>query len=128
VGALLKLVGLPVGEQAWLLELFSQPRKLMWLWPWIVLVAPISEEVFFRGYVFRHIARHAGLPTGLALSSVLFALIHFNASGLVIYLGIGCVLAWVYQRTGRLVAPIVGHATLNAIVLAASILTAGVKP
>jgi membrane protease YdiL (CAAX protease family) len=85
-----------------------------------VLIAPISEEVFFRLYVFRFIAAQAGYPAGLVVSSLMFALIHFNVSGLLIYLGIGCVLAWVYHRTGRIVAPIVGHATLNGIVLISS--------
>jgi membrane protease YdiL (CAAX protease family) len=93
--------------------------------PWIVLIVPVSEELFFRLYVFRFIARHVGFPAGLITSSLLFALIHFKSSGLLIYLGIGCILAWVYQRTGRIVAPIVGHMTLNAIVLIASQIAPG---
>jgi len=117
VGLLLKLVGFPVEEQAWLVELYSDPRRLLRISPWVVLIAPISEEVFFRYYVFRFITAHAGLPVGLVVSSLMFAMVHLNPSGILIYLVIGCVLAWVYQRTGRLIAPIAGHITLNAIVL-----------
>ena len=62
VGLLLKLVGLPVEEQAWLVELYSDPGTLLRISPWVVLIAPVSEEVFFRFYVFRFIAAHAGIP------------------------------------------------------------------
>lgn len=117
IGLVLKLVGLPVEEQAWLMELYSDPGRLLRISPWVVVIAPISEEVFFRFYVFRFITAHTGFFTGLVVSSLMFAMVHVNPSGILIYLVIGCVLAWVYQRTGRLIAPIVGHITLNAIVL-----------
>ena len=52
----------------------------------------------------------------------MFATVHFNPSGFPIYLAIGALIAWSYERSGRFVAPIVGHVTLNAIVLAVSFL------
>jgi membrane protease YdiL (CAAX protease family) len=116
-GLALKLAGMPVEEQAWLVELYSDPGMLLRISPWVVLIAPISEEVFFRFYVFRVIAAHMGFPAGIVISSLMFAMVHLNPSGVLIYLVIGCVLAWVYQRTGRLIAPIAGHIVLNAIVL-----------
>ncbi len=122
ISALLSLVGLPVEEQEWLTELYAEPQAVLRIAPWVVLVGPLAEEVFFRGYFFRFTSQRAGLPVGLFLSSLMFAVIHWNASGFLIYLGIGCVFAWVYHRTGRIVAPIVGHATLNAIVLFVSAL------
>ena len=122
ISGLLSLLGLPVEEQEWLTELYAEPQALLWIAPWVVLVGPVAEEVFFRGYFFRFTSQRAGLPVGLFLSSVTFAVIHWNASGFLIYVGIGCVLAWVYHHTGRIVAPIVGHVTLNAIVLAVSAL------
>jgi len=122
ISALLSLVGLPVEEQEWLNELYAEPGVLLRIAPWVVLVGPVAEEVFFRGYFFRFTSQRAGLPVGLLLSSAMFAVIHWNASGFLVYLGIGCVFAWVYHRTGRIVAPIVAHATLNAIVLTVSAL------
>jgi membrane protease YdiL (CAAX protease family) len=122
VSLLLKLMGMPVEEQAWLVELYGDPGTLLRISPWVVLISPVAEEIFFRFYVFRFIAAHAGYPTGLVVSSLMFAMIHLNPSGVLIYLGIGCVMAWVYRRTGRLVAPILGHVTLNAIVLISSAL------
>jgi membrane protease YdiL (CAAX protease family) len=128
LGALLWLLGLPAEEQAWLVELYSDPAALVRIAPWVVVIAPISEEIFFRFYIFRFIARGAGFPAGVIASSLMFTVIHFNPSGFLIYLGIGCVLAWVYHRTGRLIAPIVAHATLNGIALLLSSLGLSPEP
>ncbi len=123
ISMLLTLVGLPVEEQDWVRELFAEPLALLRIVPFVVLIGPIAEEIFFRWYFFRFTSQRVGLPAGMLLSSVVFALIHWNASGFLIYLGIGCILAWVYHRTGRILAPIIGHVTLNAIVLIVSVLT-----
>jgi len=123
LGAMLELIGLPAEEQAWLTAWFEDPAMLLSISPWVVLAAPVAEELFFRFYMFRFIVEKAGLPTGLVVSSLFFSVNHFHSPGLLIYLGIGCVLAWVYHRTGRIVAPIVGHATLNAIVLISTAMT-----
>ena len=123
IAALLRLLGLPVEEQEWLTELFTDPVALAWLAPWIVLFGPIAEEVFFRRYAFRAIRRGLGVPGGLLISSALFAMVHFNPSGFLVYMSIGVVLAAVYERTGRLVAPVVGHVTVNAVVLLVATLT-----
>jgi membrane protease YdiL (CAAX protease family) len=123
IGGLLRLLGLPVEEQEWLTELFTNPVALAWLAPWIVLFGPIAEEVFFRRYAFRAIRRALGMPGGILVSSALFAMVHFNPSGFLVYMSIGVVLAWVYERTGRLLAPVVGHVTVNAVVLLVATVT-----
>ena len=124
ISVLLSLLGLPVEEQEWVRELYADRSALLRIAPWVVLIGPLAEEIFFRGYFFRFTSQRLGLPAGLLLSSVVFSVIHWNASGFLIYLGIGYVLAWVYHRTGRIVAPIVGHVTLNSIVLIVSTVAA----
>jgi membrane protease YdiL (CAAX protease family) len=122
ISLLLGALGLPVEEQAWLEQLFRNPAGVLLMAPWIVLVGPLAEEAFFRAYAYRFIAERAGIPVGTVVSSVLFAAIHRNVSGFLVYLAIGCILAWVYERTGRFAAAFVGHAALNAVVLTASVL------
>jgi membrane protease YdiL (CAAX protease family) len=124
---LLEALGLPVQEQEWLAELFHDPWTLVKLAPWIVIVGPFSEEIFFRGYAFGYIREKAGFAAGLLVSSVLFAAIHFNLSGFLVYLAIGCSMGWVYNRTNSLVAPMVGHATANSIVLMISGIAANLE-
>jgi len=118
---LLDLIGLPVEEQDWLIALYRDPAAVASLAPWIVLLGPLSEEVFFRGYAFRYIRQEAGFPAGLLVSSALFALIHFNASGFLVYLAIGCTLAWVHHRTNHLLAPVTGHVVTNTVALVSSV-------
>jgi membrane protease YdiL (CAAX protease family) len=122
LGALLAWVGFPVREQPWVLELLQDRVGLLRLIPWMVFVVPIAEEVFFRGYVFRVLTQRAGLVAGIAISSAMFSAVHLNPSGFVIYLGIGTVLAWIYHRTGNLLAPIAAHIVHNSIVLGVSML------
>jgi membrane protease YdiL (CAAX protease family) len=117
LAGILSLLGLPVTEQDWVRDLLEDRGQVARLVPWLVLIVPVSEEVFFRGYMFRRIAERAGTAAGMAISSVTFAVMHFNLSGFLVYVGIGCILAWVYSRTGRLAAPIAGHVIHNTIVL-----------
>jgi membrane protease YdiL (CAAX protease family) len=114
---LLKLTGFPVKEQPWVLELLRNRDNVIGLIPWLVVIVPISEEVFFRGYAFRMLSQRIAPAAGFILSSLMFALVHFNLSGLLIYFCIGLILAYVYLRTSSLVAPITGHIVHNGIVL-----------
>jgi membrane protease YdiL (CAAX protease family) len=118
IGFALRWLGMPVEEQPWVLELAEEPGKLLRLAPWVVILAPVSEEVFLRGYVFRFLAQRAGLASGYVVSAGLFSLIHFNPSGFVVYMAIGLVLAVAYHWSSNLLAPVVGHMGFNAIVLA----------
>jgi membrane protease YdiL (CAAX protease family) len=117
VGLVLQLAGLPVEEQDWVLELLGEGTALVWAAPWIVVIGPVAEEVFFRGYAFRAISEGWGLGIGAWVSALMFAAIHMNLSGFFVYLVIGLVLSLAYARTGHIVTPIVGHVTNNAIVL-----------
>jgi membrane protease YdiL (CAAX protease family) len=101
--------------------------------PWVVLVtfvgiAPVAEEIFFRGVVYRAWAREYGPHWSLWGSALLFALIHisaFDLSALAIVipiLPVGLALAALYRRTGSLIAPIVLHATFNALSVAVVLL------
>jgi membrane protease YdiL (CAAX protease family) len=125
LGFLLTLAGWPVEEQAWLAELLREPQRLGPLIPWIVVAAPVAEEVFFRGYMFRFMERRLGFRAALLLSSAVFAAVHLNPSGIPVYLVIAVVMAWVYRLSGRLISPIVAHATLNGVVLLASAMAPG---
>jgi len=95
--------------------------------PWlvvlaVVILAPIAEEVFFRGVVFNAWLREGGRRWAFMGSSALFALIHLSLVALVPIFLLGLALAWVYQRTGNLLAPISMHLTVNGISVAFALL------
>ena len=95
--------------------------------PWLVIVAvvilaPIAEEIFFRGVVFNALLREGGPRWAFIGSSALFAIIHVSLVALLPIFLLGLALAWVYRRTGNLLAPIVMHATVNGISVALALL------
>jgi membrane protease YdiL (CAAX protease family) len=117
VGGGLQLTGWEVEEQAWIQALMADRSALLVLMPWLVLLGPISEEVFFRGYVFRRLFSSVGPRAAYLVSALLFAVIHWHPVGFPMYTVIGLVFCWVYQRTGSLWAPVFGHVVYNALVI-----------
>jgi hypothetical protein len=90
-----------------------------------VVVAPVGEEFFFRGVLFRSIRDRHGFWLGALASGVLFGLIHYIPGPLhdslllmsvMVFTGIG--FAYIYERRGSIVAPIAAHMTFNVIGLA----------
>jgi membrane protease YdiL (CAAX protease family) len=79
-----------------------------------VVVAPMVEELLFRGILYPAI-KQLGYPR-LALwgSSVLFALVHFNMATFVPLLVFALVLVRLYENFENLLAPIVAHSLFNA--------------
>ena len=108
-------------------DLGAAERALAMLDPWllvipIVVIAPIAEEVFFRGVVFNALRREATRRWAYLGSALLFSVIHLSPVTLVPIFLLGLVLARVYERTGSLLAPIVLHATFNGLSVALALL------
>ncbi len=80
-----------------------------------VLVAPFAEELFHRGLVMRALERRTGIWPALAISTLIFALVHFQGLqllGLVVAGGAFGVLA---VLTGRLGPAITAHMAFNGL-------------
>jgi hypothetical protein len=81
----------------------------------ICLLAPVAEEVVFRGAVLRTLL--AWKPERrwlmIGLSALLFALAHLNPAQLLHPLLIGLLLGWMYERTGSIVPGIIYHLVNN---------------
>jgi membrane protease YdiL (CAAX protease family) len=78
-------------------------------------LAPLVEELIFRGLFFP-VLRDLELPRMAWLgTSVFFGLIHGNAAAFLPLTLFGLFLAWLYHRTGNLLASIVAHALFNLI-------------
>jgi membrane protease YdiL (CAAX protease family) len=83
-----------------------------------VIAAPISEEVFFRGFVFSGLLRWGFWPAA-ACSAALFTVAHLDLGSLIPFFGIGLIMAWLYWSRGSLWDSIVFHFLFNFISLAA---------
>ncbi len=86
------------------------------------LVAPVGEELFFRGILFRAVRDRYGFTAGAVGSGVAFGLIHYLPGAWqdsVLLMGVmvftGTALAWLYERRGNILAPIAAHVTFNVV-------------
>jgi len=87
-----------------------------------VLIAPVVEETYFRGILFRSIRDRHGFWPGALISGVLFGLVHWVPSPwqdavllqtIMVFTGIA--LAWIYERRGSLLANVAAHMAFNAV-------------
>jgi len=92
----------------------NTPGKQMLFAFTAVVLAPLMEEILFRGVLYA-VIKEAGHPrAALWLSSLAFAAIHANKMSFVPLMFFAVILALLYERTGRLIAPIAAHAAFNA--------------
>lgn len=79
-----------------------------------VVLAPLVEEVAFRGLLYATLRRRLGWPAAALLSAALFALPHgYGLGGSLSVFVSGVVWAWGYERTGSLLPGIAAHAANN---------------
>jgi len=89
----------------------------------LVVVAPVLEEVVFRGYIYQALLQRLHPFLAALLCGVLFAGAHLSLSmpHLVGLFAMGVVAAYTFRQSGSLLAPIVLHAGFNVFLLAESI-------
>lgn len=90
----------------------------------VVIVAPITEEIIFRGFAAKCLFPNKEW-LGLLIGSLLFALVHqpTNIGSALIYGILSAVLAFIYWRTKDIKYSIVFHAINNIIVFLAMVLS-----
>lgn len=90
----------------------TDPLNAVILLVMVGLVAPLTEELFYRGLVLRSVEKRFGTGWGVAVSSVVFGLSHMNLAipGLVLF---GVVVGLVTVRSGRLGPAIAIHVGFN---------------
>jgi membrane protease YdiL (CAAX protease family) len=102
------------------LSAFTPPWRLLAVFEAVIL-APLAEEVFFRGLVQSFFRRALHSPRlAILLASVIFAVMHYNnePQALPSLFALALALGYNYERTGRLTGPILIHAIFNAVILA----------
>lgn len=82
----------------------------------IAIIAPLLEEVFFRGAMQGYLLRRFEKPwLAILLSALVFGVFHLNPVQVVYATLLGIVLGWIYYRTGSLLSVIVGHVLNNTL-------------
>ena len=91
-----------------------------------VLVAPVMEEVFFRGFLVGALSRAWSAPIALFSSSAVFAALHFDVGSMIPFALIGLVFGALYLRTKSVAAPVIAHLGFNVVGYFGSLINQGV--
>ena len=79
------------------------------------IVAPVAEELFFRGFLYAGLRDRWGPAAGVAVSSLLFGMVHLTPGVMVPIALMGAMFAWLYEATDSLWPPILLHAMYNGL-------------
>ncbi|MDI6877890.1 MAG: CPBP family intramembrane metalloprotease [Desulfitobacteriaceae bacterium] len=83
------------------------------------VVAPLKEEMLFRGLIYPPLRLAYGKGKGILFTGAMFGLLHLDPMRfLPLFLG-GVVLTWLYERSGSLWPSILAHGVWNALMAAA---------
>ena len=88
-----------------------------------VVMAPLFEEIVFRGFLFRGLANSWGWAWGALASAAIFGAAHLQLDVFLPLAALGFVLAWAYKKTGSLWTCITMHALFNLIAVVAWVIT-----
>jgi len=101
-------------------ELIDNTGGFAIAWVLAGLWAPLTEEVFFRGFVLPGLVHKYGVGIGVVMASGVFALAHVQpgtVGAVVPTLALGVALAMVYVRSGSVLPGIFIHALHNTVAI-----------
>ena len=96
-----------------LLKVREQPWGLLLAFGTVVVGAPVAEELFFRGCLYRYFKGLLGRCGGVLVLGVIFSLVHANVQAFLPLTLLGAYLCVVYERTGDIRVPMAVHALFN---------------
>jgi membrane protease YdiL (CAAX protease family) len=117
VSAIQEMLGtdLPTSSIDGLMEqLMEDEASLMILLVCMVFIAPIAEELCFRGLALNRFMASFSFWKANFMQAALFGLVHITPIQIVYAFLFGLLWGWVYHRTGRFGAAVLGHIVFNA--------------
>lgn len=100
-------------------EIFSEDTSILAQAFLLVVVAPLTEELLFRGIILRGLLGRYRAWLAISITAALFAFIHLNPWQMVTAFAIGLSLGWIYLRSGSVWLCVLGHAINNGLFLLA---------
>jgi membrane protease YdiL (CAAX protease family) len=91
-------------------------------WPFVIVMvivaAPIAEEVFFRGSLYNALRQRLPVILAIPIQGVIFGFLHlFDAASSATVAVIGIILGLLYEWRKTLLAPMILHVLVNAVVI-----------
>lgn len=113
------LIGAPPETQSSIKQLLSSgdDLALVMLAVSAVIIAPLVEEIIFRGFLYRNLRDGVGKGLAIVISGVIFSAVHMHPTLFLPLAGLGIGLALLYEWTGSLWVPILAHMAFNLLTL-----------
>jgi CAAX protease family protein len=109
-----------VREQVDLTPIIGKLSSPVWFWIGGALVAPVVEEIFFRGFLFGGLRQAYGFQKAAIVSAVLFGAVHLQLTTLIPIAILGYLFAFLYELSGSIWPGILMHFVTNACALSAA--------
>lgn len=108
-------------------EVTAQPLAMILTMGYTCLVAPVLEEIIFRGYVLQTLRKY-GAPFAVLMTSLCFSLVHMNWVQMAPPFFIGLILCFVALRAHSLWPCILCHMANNIVAVLLDYLPSGFSP
>lgn len=109
---LIEQAGIPNTMEETFLAMSRNPFGLLS----IALLAPVLEELLFRGAIQGHLQAMGQKPwIAIVISSLIFGVVHMNPAQIPFAFLLGIMFGWLYYRTGSLLPGIIGHVLNNSV-------------
>lgn len=103
------------------IEVVREPHELVLSLLLLSVLAPIVEELVFRGLLYGWIAGRWGGTAGLVVSSLAFAAAHYEPAHVILVLPLGFLFGWLRRRTDSLLPSLFSHVMNNGFALLAAV-------
>jgi membrane protease YdiL (CAAX protease family) len=103
------------------IEVVREPRQLVISLLLLAVLAPLVEELVFRGLLYGWVAGRWGSLPALIVSSLAFAAAHFEPAHIVLVLPLGLLFGWLRRRTDSLLPSLFSHIVNNGFALLAAV-------
>jgi membrane protease YdiL (CAAX protease family) len=111
------------------LEIFLEEKRrgvVVYLAVLASVFGPIAEELFFRAFMYRVVRARFGFKAALFSTSALFSVLHANLVGFAPIFILGMLLAYLFEKTGTIVASCSVHILHNTAMVAAVFIMKGI--
>lgn len=86
-----------------------------WSLPFLLVIGPVVEELFFRGLVYEGLVNSFGTTAGFIGNSVLFGVMHVRIDYAIVGVLVGLIITYFYRRTENIWTAISINALLNVV-------------
>ena len=108
------------------IDVVREPHELILSLLLLSVLAPIVEELVFRGLLYGWIAGRWGGTPALIVSSLAFAAAHWEPAHIILVLPLGFLFGWLRRRTDSLLPSLFSHIVNNGFALLAAVYLPGV--